>query len=628
MSPKESAACRRPCCSSDSLREVGFRPSAPEWIEEMRGVFEDFTPTPVEVAQMGNAPSYRFKVEETRRLWRWLRESIGMADPLMDINDKRQAYIFADQLGVDHPRLYGVYDTIGQVDWRSLPPEFVLKSRFGSSNRGVKALVRQEDGTFLDLLRSRAWTIEEILADQAQLEARGKASPEMFAEELIRKPHRPAEIVDDWKFYCFDGVVGISMQRDLCGSPNTSDWRFCFRDRDWNDLGPIKFSDRHSTDLELPVDAQRMLEVAEAVSAAIGRPFLRIDLFESDRGPLLGEFTPMPGPPEIFTPEMDVYLGQMWERAQVRAFAREVRDGRWDHLRIDAVQVGVDGRSSGSRTPAGGDRLRPPFLNWLAGRVEGVRVLDLLSHGPYAALDLVVEGFEVTAVADQGALDSLRQALSSNPAVETSRLTMVDSTEDPLPTHEPFDSVFAGAAFSAAAVPARLVSRIAASLEAEGLLLLSIPLVPEPRHDSGAVVTFEDLASLIERDFGIVGGEVVGEWAVLAARKGKKHLKGVMRDLRSAISRFAADVGRQLDSERRRRRRAETSAMQLRASSMRPSIPPATGEDDRGVESSPGNLAVTTGGSDGQSSGPVSAPGASDWCDEDEARLTAHGGHA
>jgi hypothetical protein len=78
-----------------------------------------------------------------------------------------------------------------------------------------------------------------------------------------------------------------------------------------------------------------MVELAERLSAIIGRPFLRIDLFESERGPVLGEFTPRPGPPEVFVPEIDEELGRLWEQAEQRLFAREIDDGRWRHIQVD-----------------------------------------------------------------------------------------------------------------------------------------------------------------------------------------------------------------------------------------------------------------------------------------------------
>lgn len=287
----------------------------------------------IPIALMGTRPSYRYKLEEMKRRGTLLSSQFDLRDPLFDINDKYQAYDFADRHGVDHPIVYGAYGSIDEVQWNDLPHAFVLKTRWGSSNIGVKALIRDGADGYQDLLRSRPWSTEEILEDQRRKEGEGLVSESLFAEELITKEGQP-RIADDWKFYCFNGRVGLSMQRDVRGTADMSEWRFRFRDRQWNDLGPIKFVDRLDPSLEDPRYPDELIALAEKLSVIIGRPFIRIDLFESDRGPVLGEFTPAPGPPEVFTPEVDEMLGTLWEEAEAQRFANEIETGVWRHLEV------------------------------------------------------------------------------------------------------------------------------------------------------------------------------------------------------------------------------------------------------------------------------------------------------
>ena len=287
---------------------------------------------PIEL--IGNVPSYRYKLEELKRRHASMGAAFGLKDPLDSINDKYRAYTFADRYGIDHPKLIGAFGSVDHVEWAELPKRFVLKTRWGSSNHGVKALVREGPATFYDLLRSRTWTVEEIVDHHHRMEAQGTVSKTMFAEELILKPGTN-HIADDWKFYCFDGVVGLCMQRDVRATGDQSQWRFKFWDSDWNDMGPIKFADRLDPDLAPPEDPAALLELAERLSSIIRRPFVRIDLFESERGPVLGEFTPRPGPPEVFVPQVDEMLGRLWEEAEQRLFAREIADGVWNHILIE-----------------------------------------------------------------------------------------------------------------------------------------------------------------------------------------------------------------------------------------------------------------------------------------------------
>ena len=312
----------------DTDIEVGGEP-APESIE----VDEETRPTEIPIELMGTRPSFRYKLEEQKRRAKALKR-LSLRDPLNSINDKDRAYTFADIHGIDHPKLIAHYDSIEHVVWEEMPERFVLKTRWGTSNHGVKALVREEPGVFYDLLRNRSWTVEEIVEHQAQVETEGIVSRTMFAEELILKPGT-MQVVDDWKFYCFDGEVGLCMQKDMRATADQSQWRFKFWDRDWNDLGPIKFADRVDQDLAPPSDPTVLLDMAERLSAIIQRPFIRIDLFESERGPVLGELTPRPAPPQVFVPEIDEMLGRLWEEAEQRVFAREITAGSWDHILIE-----------------------------------------------------------------------------------------------------------------------------------------------------------------------------------------------------------------------------------------------------------------------------------------------------
>jgi hypothetical protein len=284
----------------------------------------------VPVELMGQRPSYRYKLEELRRRHAGLK-ALGVKDPVEAINDKYRAYEFADRHGIDHPRVYGSYESVDQVLWDDLPEKFVLKSRYGSSNHGVKALVRDEGGRFHDLLRSRTWTIDEIVDHQRELEEEGSVSRTLFAEELIVLPGE-MKIADDWKFYTFYGVVGLCMQRDVWASPHLGDWKFKFWDPEWKDMGTVKYADRIDPHLLPPRDPEGLSAFAARVSELIRRPFMRIDVFEADRGPVLGEFTPRPGPPELFTPEVDESLGRLWEEAEHRRTAEDIRDGRWGHI--------------------------------------------------------------------------------------------------------------------------------------------------------------------------------------------------------------------------------------------------------------------------------------------------------
>jgi hypothetical protein len=71
-------------------------------------------------------------------------------------------------------------------------------------------------------------------------------------------------------------------------------------------------------DLPPPQDPQALMALAQAISADLPIAFCRIDLFETGRGPVVGELTPEPGGYQNFDAACDAYLGLWHDLAQAR----------------------------------------------------------------------------------------------------------------------------------------------------------------------------------------------------------------------------------------------------------------------------------------------------------------------
>ena len=67
---------------------------------------------------------------------------------------------------------------------------------------------------------------------------------------------------------------------------------------------------------------------SRANSSAVPRGLLRVDLFEDEDGPVLGEVTPEPGGLVIVRSDVDRMLGQQWEDAEARLRVRFARAGQ------------------------------------------------------------------------------------------------------------------------------------------------------------------------------------------------------------------------------------------------------------------------------------------------------------
>lgn len=286
-----------------------------------------------ELVAVEDRPSFSYQYKEYLRIVEALRDDLGVSHPLWDIEDKLKGYRFADRHGIDRPRVLGVYDDVGSLLWDALPDDFVIKPRRGASNMGVLALTRTGSRTFWDVMRARTWNVVEVDDYLSGLAASRRVSGELLVEELIWAPHGHGMVPRDWKVLCFGGSVQVVIQRDLRQRARSADWRFKYWDRDFAALGPVKDAARFDPDLPPPADPPGLIAFAERAARMTRLPFLRVDVFESSRGLLLGEFTPLPGG-QIYSAAMDVHLGRVWEHVEARRWADDVASGQWDHLRV------------------------------------------------------------------------------------------------------------------------------------------------------------------------------------------------------------------------------------------------------------------------------------------------------
>jgi len=177
---------------------------------------------------------------------------------------------------------YGVYDSVYEIDWASLPNQFVLKSTGDSGG-----VVVYKDKERLNVQR----TIKN-------LKARAKKSYYVYNKEYPYKYIKPRYIAEayltdesgyelkDYKFFCFNGVprfVQIDFDRYISHKRNVYD-------ANWNLLDlQIKFPKGHERVFEKPANYEEMLHVASKLSEGI--PHVRIDLYNVNGKIYFGEMT-------------------------------------------------------------------------------------------------------------------------------------------------------------------------------------------------------------------------------------------------------------------------------------------------------------------------------------------------
>ncbi|SOC53857.1 ATP-grasp fold amidoligase family protein [Ornithinimicrobium cerasi] len=230
--------------------------------------------------------------------------------PLTRIAAKLANYRLAASHGVAIPQVHAVWDALDEVALDDLPDRFVLKSERGSAARGVLPLVREGDGYVLADGTARH-TPASVIEHFARLEEVGRAVGPFFAEELLSDGSGRALPVDV-KIFAYYGVIGQVRLRasDAHGSRSS---RKRFLTADGEDL----FADA-DTSLPVPHLLAEAVAAARTLSLAVPFPFVRVDVYDTPQGVVLGELTLAPGSDERHPLEHDQHLGFCYEHAQSR----------------------------------------------------------------------------------------------------------------------------------------------------------------------------------------------------------------------------------------------------------------------------------------------------------------------
>lgn len=216
-----------------------------------------------------------------------------------------KAYV-AERIGEERiiPTL-GVWNRFEDIDFESLPEQFVLKATHDSGG-----IVICRDKAAFDLDNARK-TLKHSLKRKYFRNTREwpykDVKPRIIAEQYMEDGL--GDSLKDYKLHCFSGEPKMTL---VC-SDRFSDggMREDFFDKDWEHM-PIKRPDAENSGKEIdkPVNFEQMQELARKLSQDI--PFVRTDFYEIDGKVYFGEMTFFPASGfKGFVPEKwDVELGR------------------------------------------------------------------------------------------------------------------------------------------------------------------------------------------------------------------------------------------------------------------------------------------------------------------------------
>ena len=107
----------------------------------------------------------------------------------------------------------------------------------------------------------------------------------ILAEQLMVDSAHPEKSIEDYKFFCFNGVPKIM----FVATDRSTDCRFDFFDMDFNHLDIQNIHPNSDKPIAKPACFEEMKQVAAKLSA--GMKTVRIDLYELNGKLYFGEFT-------------------------------------------------------------------------------------------------------------------------------------------------------------------------------------------------------------------------------------------------------------------------------------------------------------------------------------------------
>lgn len=177
--------------------------------------------------------------------------------------------------------ILGIWDSIRDIKFDSLPEKFVLKCNHDS---GSVKIIEDKSKINIDELDEFYKGRMKINPFYTGREYPYKeVKPRIFAEKYMIPDG--VEDINDYKFFCFNGRPEIM----FVATDRNSDVKFDFFDMEFNHLDIVNIHPQSGKSIEKPVSFDRMKEIAAMLSK--GMKFVRIDLYEIEGKVYFGEFT-------------------------------------------------------------------------------------------------------------------------------------------------------------------------------------------------------------------------------------------------------------------------------------------------------------------------------------------------
>lgn len=228
---------------------------------------------------LDNPKSYNEKLQ-----WLKLYDRNSMYTKLVDKYEVRSH--IAETIGKEYLiPLYGVWENPDEIDFDSLPDQFVLKCTHDSGS-----VIICDDKSKLDKNRVKK-KLKKALRFNFYYHGREwpykNVKPRIIAEKYMLNAEGSAELTD-YKWFCFDGIAKAMFIATDRQTPR-EETKFDFFDMEFRHLPFTNGHPNATRVIEKPASFALMRELAERVSQDI--PHVRVDFYEADGQVYFGEMT-------------------------------------------------------------------------------------------------------------------------------------------------------------------------------------------------------------------------------------------------------------------------------------------------------------------------------------------------
>jgi hypothetical protein len=254
---------------------------------------------------------------------RWLDETLSPEsaayhyDIFKKVSQKRLARRLGLAVAADHLTDVPLAEAIAFVD-RARLERFVIKPDLSRSAIGFRRIERRGDA-YVDLATGTGLTLAGLERSLRRELAHLGRPDAWLVEEVLTPVGGTSAALEDYKFYCFGGTVEMILHK--WPAPGGVGTQRNWYDREWN---PLLVSIRGPGEgpVRAPLAGARLVAAAESAARSLCYPFIRVDLYDTDRGVVFGEFTPGPGLIETFTDAWSERLRIRWLEAEADLLER------------------------------------------------------------------------------------------------------------------------------------------------------------------------------------------------------------------------------------------------------------------------------------------------------------------